>query len=89
VFGGVAKITCLFATDTDESSMKRSFSSSGPPTVERGVSVDQDGKSNVWAIGMYLPLLLLNDLSPCTHLYSINTHQNTHSLIHLTHLYFK
>jgi hypothetical protein len=22
----------------------------GPPTVERGVSVDQDGKSNVWAI---------------------------------------
>ena len=21
-----------------------------PPTVERGVSVDQDGKSNVWAI---------------------------------------
>lgn len=22
----------------------------GPPTVERGVSIDQDGKSNVWAI---------------------------------------
>lgn len=22
----------------------------GPPTVERGVSFDQDGKSNVWAI---------------------------------------
>lgn len=26
------------------------MSAGGPPTVERGVSVDQDGKSNVWAI---------------------------------------
>mmetsp|Transcript_22391 Transcript_22391/g.48669 ORF Transcript_22391/g.48669 Transcript_22391/m.48669 type:complete len:116 (+) Transcript_22391:33-380(+) len=25
-------------------------SSTGPPPTERGVSVDQDGKSNVWAI---------------------------------------
>lgn len=34
-------VTSLLASDDDMS---------GPNKVERGVSVDQDGKSNVWAI---------------------------------------
>lgn len=35
----IAKTTALFSEDE-----------SSAPVVERGVSVDQDGKSNVWAI---------------------------------------
>jgi len=39
----------LFDTDTEELVGTRATSSSSK-SVERGVSVDQDGKSNVWAI---------------------------------------
>jgi len=39
----------LFMSD-DENDVQRAPLSTRIPTMERGVSVDQDGKSNVWAI---------------------------------------
>jgi hypothetical protein len=55
-FGAAAASRTSSSTTTalfDEAPKRSAYSSSsrGPPTVERGVSVDQDGKSNVWAIG--------------------------------------
>jgi hypothetical protein len=43
--------TSLRLSATDENKPNaQSIAGSGPQFMERGVSVDQDGKSNVWAI---------------------------------------